>query len=318
MRIALCVLLAGAFLAITPAQQMADPDFHAGVAHPAYTDHHPVLLIDQAHNNFHTAEGRYKPFADLLRSDGYDVREGKDKFSSKSLRGVDVLVIANALGEDATDTSSGPAFTPPECDEVRDWVRGGGALLLISDHTPFGAAADDLAREFGVEMGKGFVMDPAHSQGNLTFLVYSRENGLLGDHPITRGRSDTEKVDRVVAFTGQSLSVPQGAAVLMRIADGAYEAPSRKDVQAAGAGLNGSGPHEPLAQHGKPAGGRAQGLAMHFGKGRVAMFGEAAMFSAQLIKSPNGGEVRFGMNLPGTDDRQFLLNTLHWLSGALK
>ncbi len=29
-------------------------------------------------------------------------------------------------------------------------------------------------------------------------------------------------------------------------------------------------------------------------------------------------ETRFGMNVPGNDDRQFALNALHWLSGLLK
>jgi hypothetical protein len=52
----------------------------------------------------------------------------------------------------------GPAFTPAECDAVRDWVRGGGALLLIADHVPWGDASAILARQFGVEMGLGIVI----------------------------------------------------------------------------------------------------------------------------------------------------------------
>ena len=40
--------------------------------------------------------------------------------------------------------------------------------------------------------------------------------------------------------------------------------------------------------------------------------GEAAMFSAQVYE-----DFRFGMNTPGNDDRQFALNVMHWLSGAL-
>src|ERR1700752_2025562 len=38
-------------------QQMADPNFDARVANPAYTTNHPRLLFDEAHNNFHTASG---------------------------------------------------------------------------------------------------------------------------------------------------------------------------------------------------------------------------------------------------------------------
>ncbi|MGH9968159.1 MAG: hypothetical protein ACREBG_10060 [Pyrinomonadaceae bacterium] len=58
------------------------------------------------------------------------------------------------------------------------------------------------------------------------------------------------------------------------------------------------------------AAGRAQALALPFGAGRVVVFGEAAMLTAQ--------NVNFGMNYPGTDDRQLALNVLHWLTGLLK
>jgi hypothetical protein len=59
---------------------------------------------------------------------------------------------------------------------------------------------------------------------------------------------------------------------------------------------------------------------MTFGKGRLVVLGEAALFSAQIITLPNGDrQVTFkaGMNAPGNDNRQFALNVLHWLSGLL-
>jgi hypothetical protein len=76
----------------------------------------------------------------------------------------------------------GPAFTPVECDAVRDWVRGGGSLLLIADHVPWGDASAILAQRFDIEMGRGIVMDLKHADGNPTRLVFSVENGLLGEH----------------------------------------------------------------------------------------------------------------------------------------
>jgi hypothetical protein len=65
--------------------------------------------------------------------------------------------------------------------------------------------------------------------------------------------------------------------------------------------------------------GRAQGVALAFGRGRVIVMGEAALFSAQILKTGKPGEpdLRFGMNVPGNDDRQFALNALHWLSRAI-
>ena len=80
------------------AQQFADPEFDAKVDRPAFPDHHPLVLLDEAHNNFHTADGRYKPFADLLTNDGFEVKPNKEKFSSQSLKGCTILVVANAQG----------------------------------------------------------------------------------------------------------------------------------------------------------------------------------------------------------------------------
>ncbi|MBZ5597006.1 MAG: hypothetical protein LAN83_01680 [Acidobacteriia bacterium] len=67
--------------------QQPDPDFHAQVAQSAYTAEHPKVLFDAGHINFHTADGNYKPFADLIRNDGYLVVPNKHKFTPESLRG---------------------------------------------------------------------------------------------------------------------------------------------------------------------------------------------------------------------------------------
>jgi hypothetical protein len=121
-----------------------DPAFDSSVARPEYTREHPRVAIDQAHHNFHTMEGRYRPFAELLTSDGYEVVPGSTEFDASDFSSVRVLVIANALGG-ATSRAAKPAFSASECDAVERWVRNGGALLLIADHTPFGSAAHDLA-----------------------------------------------------------------------------------------------------------------------------------------------------------------------------
>ena len=48
-------------------------------------------------------------------------------------------------------------------------------------------------------------------------------------------------------------------------------------------------------------------------KGRVAVFGEAAMFTAQLNV---WASTKMGMNGPIADQNpQFLLNVMHWLTG---
>lgn len=275
--------------------QRADPNFDTKVARPAYTTKHPRVLFDEAHNNFHTTDGRYKPFAEVIASDGYTVIPNKEKFSGDLLAKGDILIIANALGAAGMGQpgASDSAFTKVECDAVRNWVRAGGSLLLITDHAPFGSAAESLAGQFGVDMSKGYTSDPKNSEGGETSLVFTRENNLLGDHPITRGRDDSERIRRVQTFTGQSLKGPAGSVAILKLGETASdEGPDGKPVSAAG---------------------RAQGVAFAFGEGRVVVMGEAAELSAQLI-----GTEKFGMNVPGLDNRQMALNIMHWLSDLLE
>src|SRR5262249_3510645 len=104
-----------------------------------------------------------------------------------------------------------------------------------------------------------------HAEGNPTRLVFSAENGLLGDHPIVRGRNRAEQVRRVVAFTGQSLTVPAHATALLKISSDATESFDPEDQRKIAAGLSAGTKIE----------GRGQGIAMLFGKGRVVVFGEA-------------------------------------------
>lgn len=286
------------------AQQVADTAFHPQVgppAHPAGSG--PLVVIDAAHDNFHTADGRYLPFAELLRRDGYRVLGNDRPFSAASLAGTRVLVIANAIA--AEDLGRGiapihPAFTAAEVAAVHAWVADGGSLMLIADHMPFGDAAAPLARAFGVTMLGGFAMDSAtEASGNFTFRA---DDGSLADTPISRGRTASERVDSVRSFTGQVftikrgtplLTVPGGVTVLHP--DTAWQFGERTPRVAARGAL--------------------QGAAIEVGKGRVAVFGEAAMFSAQLA-GPN--RVPVGMNSPGAPrNGQFLLNVIHWLTGEL-
>jgi hypothetical protein len=298
------VLLVAAAIPVYLSQR-ADFGWNPGVASPRFASTHPLAVVDQAHHNASTAGwgNRYWPFARLLRADGYDVREGTRAFEPGSLRDVDVLVIANASGAAKPQflginlpvrrvgRREDPAFTAEEVRTVADWVERGGSLLLIADHAPFGSAAEAMAAAFGVRMGKGFVEVPDEKSDP---LLFSTQNERLGDHPILSGDASGGVVRRVMTFTGQSLSGPAGSAVLLRLPRSAVEyVPDGSNL-------------EP-----RPAG-EAQALALSWGQGRVVVLGEAAMLTAQVA---NG--IPFGMNSPGNDNRQFALNTMHWLSRAL-
>jgi hypothetical protein len=318
--IALAMLLLGAH---GWAQQISDPAFDASVARPAYAKGGPTVVIDEAHLNFHTAAERYRPFAQLLRNDGYRVQSGKTPFTLRGLRGVDVLVIANAGSPNAGDATA-PAFTEAECEVVQQWVDRGGALLLIADHAPFGLVAANLAARFGVSMGKGWVFDrnaraDDPGDGLTTQLTFSRSNGLLGSHVLLQGRGAQEAIDQLRTFTGQSLGIPPSAAVLMQLSDTAREAPDQANLNQAAAAVRKEVPlAETTAAYSASVAGRAQGIAMSHGKGRVVVLGEAAMLSAQVATMPDGRQIKAGMNVPGNDNRQFALNVMHWLSGLLR
>ncbi|MHC4566134.1 MAG: hypothetical protein ACYTE3_10295 [Planctomycetota bacterium] len=179
------------------AQQTGDPNFHPRIDNPAYSfGKGPAVLIDGAHNNFHTAEGRYKPFADLLLKDGYQVYALSDEFTKDSLQKADILVIVNALHERNLKSWTLPtpsAFTEKEISAVERWVSSGGALLLIADHMPFPGAAKDLAAAFGFTFNNGFAFAPGKGKQGTRF---NREDGSLRDHPITRGSAPDEKIVR--------------------------------------------------------------------------------------------------------------------------
>lgn len=310
-RLALALgLIVLAVAAPAAAQQMTDPDFHPTVARPAFAADGPMVTIDGAHNNFHTVDGRYAPFAALLQADGYQVRGGTAAFDAGGLDRVDVLVIANA-----GPSNGGSPFTAGEIEAVEAWVRGGGRLLLIADHAPFGTAAEALAARFGVRMGKGYAFAMTGDADLTTNLAYPPE--AFGDHPIIAGRSADERVASVTAFTGQSLQGPPGATILLPMTAGAREAQDLPTLQALAGRLDGgAAPQAALAELSTPAL-PAQGLAFTHGEGRVVVLGEAGMLSAQVVRFPDGRpETRFGMNVaPG--NAQFGLNIMHWLTGLL-
>lgn len=278
-RIAVCIL--AALIAGACARQAPK------TARPAVRQ----VLFDEAHHNVHTAGGRYKPFVDLIDPEGFVVTPSSAPFTTESLQGYDLLVIAGARSGGAEvplEERGRPAFTDAEADAVREWVRGGGALLLITDHYPIGGAAQTLADRFGVTMSNAFTEDPEHQRLSPIEIVFTRKEEMIAEHPITRG------VKKIVTFGGQSLHGPLMDSVnLLRLSPAAMDRlPDGRRI---------------------PAEGRSQALALPFGNGRVVVLGEAAMLTSQ-----EGETGTIGFTVPGYDNRQFALNVVRWLAGDLR
>jgi hypothetical protein len=289
------------------AQQVPDLGFEPTIERPQYpADQGPRVLVDSAHLNFHTADGGYSAFAKLLRRDGYRVGASTETFSAESLARADVLVIANAMHEDSKDAfaplPSRSAFTEAEVAAVERWVRGGGSLLLIADHMPLAGHAETLAAAFGVRFHNGFAVD-AQQNGQ---IAYRRSDGSLVAGPIADGRSAGERVDLLRSFAGQAfrvdptvdatplLALPEGSLVLLPEVAWQF---SERTPRISAANL-------------------LQGALVRHGEGRVAVFGEAAMFTAQLA-GPQ--KIQVGMNSPeAPENARYLLNVMHWLGGTLR
>ncbi len=281
----------------------ADSGYDTTVQSPQLLQRHPRVLFDVGHRNAHTPRGRFGPFCKLIESDGCRVSTHRSAFDAAALGECDILVVVNGCGPGDGDQRTASPFDSAECAAIRAWVEGGGSLLLVADHHPYGEAAAKLASEFGVEMSGGWTDDEAHARagsGDPGQLLFSRANGLLGEHAITRG------VNVVETFTGQSLRGPAGSVSLMTLVETAVDR-----VPKASATEEKNGVRKTTFQTDDlPAGGRSQGLALQFGKGRVVVLGEAAMLTAQI--DANSGR-KFGMNTGGNDDRDFALNVVRWL-----
>lgn len=279
--------------------QRADPAFRPSIPQPTYGPRvGPVIWVDEAHHNIVATAGRYRPFAASLEADGYVVKPFRAEFSSVSLQEVGLLVIGNPLHPRNLEDWSLPApsaFTASEIRALFAWVSRGGALLLLVDHMPFPGAAGELAQAFGLEFLNGYVEDPQ----TWAPIVFRRTEGTLVQHPVTDGGSMTDRIDAVATFDGAAFRATAAHPILvLGPRHVSYHPEKSWDI-------NDSTPTHPVD-------GWLQGALLEVGAGRVAVFADATMFSAQ-IGAPS--RPKLGMNTPeGAENLQLLRNVLRWLT----
>jgi len=170
----------------------------------------------------------------------------------------------------------------------------------MADHMPCGGASAEVPAPLGILLTNGYATDAACAADE---FLFQRSDRTLADHPITRGRGTPERIDSVRTFTGQAFRIIGPATPLLILAPETVllfpsEAWKFSDTT-------------PKMR----ADGLWQGAVLTRGRGRIAVFGEAAMFSAQV----SGPQRRpMGMNMPtAAQNPQFLLNVMHWLAGLL-
>ena len=282
------------------AQQVPDSLFAHRAPVPAYAKGTgPVVMIDEAHHNFHRKDGRYQAFSNVVEVDGYQVVAGDTPFTEQLLARTRVLVVANALADEGPWVlPTAPAFTYDEIAVVRTWVEGGGSLFLIADHMPFGGAAASLGAAFGFNWVNGYAL-----RSDNAIERFTRERGNLMASPITDASGPSDRIGSILMFTGSAFLAPSHATVITRLLDDytillPQEAGHFTDTTAIIDGRH-----------------FCNGAMLEQGKGRVVCFGEAAMFSAQFA-GPD--RTPMGMNQPGAEQNpQLLLNIIHWLDHRL-
>lgn len=275
-------------------QQIADTTFTFPIARPAYAfGQGSVVAVDAAHNNFHTLDGRYAPFGKVLANDGYRLVSNDVPLTPEALKTYRIFVISNPLDSSNTANWQLPtpsAFSDTEISALNTWVKAGGSLLLIADHMPFAGAAHDLAKSFGFDYLNCFAFDNRRRSLERFF----KSNGTLAANALTQG------IDTVITFTGSAFRIPPGAAPFLLLRDYTLLSPE----------VAWQFEENTPATRGE---GYYQGASMSYGKGRVVVMGEAAMFTAQL-SGPNRSPV--GLNRPeARQNNQLLLNIIHWLDG---
>jgi hypothetical protein len=241
-------------------------------------------------------------FGKLATQDGFVVRPARGKISRGSLGRAKVLVIANAIAAANRDDwvlPAIPAFDAKEIAAIRQWVEAGGGLMLIADHMPFPGAIAPLAQEFGFVFANGYVFR-GEEEGNFTL---SRARGELLSQTITDNMGDTYRIDSVHVFTGSAFRTVAPVETLMVLGRGFNLVLPQAAWQFSSLTPRMS------------AEGLLQGAVKRVGKGKIAVFGEAAMFTAQLA-GPQRAPMGMNASIAGQNAR-FCRNVVRWLADVM-
>ena len=292
------------FTITSQAQMLNDTPFNANVVHPKFKKGYgPKILIDAGHHNFVVELGLNKPLFDVASSDGYQIKIDSMQFTKEYLSNYNIVVIWPAMPfkfgskNQVTDEIT---FTTDELNALHDWVSNGGSLLMFSEHAPIDKSVTPLFNKFGIQLSTGIVVDSLNSDTPIempswkySFLKFTSKNGLLNtEHPITKGEKKNERISNILTIGGSGLT-GDGYTNILKLSSSAM---IKK--------WNGTMPS------GTP---NSQCLAGNVGKGKLVALGDCNGFTAMSLKS-GGYKLSAGMQVSGYDWKQFVLNTLHWLS----
>jgi hypothetical protein len=169
---------------------------------------------------------------------------------------------------------------------------------------PLAGAAASLAAAFGVEFNDGFAVagfrTEAEARANFMQPVcFTAASGSLRAHPVTSVALPGGRIDHVCTFSGQAFQAGPDARPLLVLPAGFLSLMPEKAWR-----------FTPQTAR-VPVGGWLQGATLLPGRGRLAVFGEAAMFTAQITEDGR----RMGMNATEADQNaNFVRNVVAWLA----
>jgi hypothetical protein len=277
-----------------------DNDFDVSVSDPKLTSIKPKVLFDEAHKNHHQIEKTYKPFATLIINDGCVIKSTDKAIDKAALTNTDVYIIGTAMGkEDPGDKSP---FSQNEVDEIEQWVKDGGSLLLITEHFPIGLAMTPVLSKFGLQVHNGYTEDTLLNNNEVRdALLFTKAKGNLSTtHPIL------ENVEKLNTFTGSSVRGDSTWTQLLIFTQNAQNYNVKVDVKRNGGDITTSIEYADFY----PAKGFSQAICKQYGKGKIVVLAESAFITAQFDKNGN----KYGMNSPNQDNKQFVLNLMRWLA----
>ncbi|MFT4092540.1 MAG: hypothetical protein QM640_02785 [Niabella sp.] len=294
------IVLLCIYSAKTFGQQVSDTLFSPGISNAAYSlNMGPVVAIDEGHNNFHTQSGRYVTLSKLLKQDGYVVQKFEGSLEKNKLKDIDILIIANSLNSSNVNNWALPvpsAFSDAEIKTLNTWVKKGGRLLLIADHMPFPGAAQKLGASFGIDFQNVFASDKRRRELD----YFTRSDGSLVNSQLTEG------LDSIVTFGGSAFSITGSTFTPILVLDHNYALIYQDTARV-------FNKNTVI----KPAAGWLQLACFSYGKGRIVVSGEAAMFSAQVVVQRNNWKM--GFNNPGARNNVPLIqNLFRWLGDGIK
>lgn len=243
-----------------------------------------IITLDgptlQVHAHFEAKENPEKRlltfFEDLGRAcPGATIEIARSGPTAKTLDKADVYVIPTRLDP----------WRPGDISAIAEFVRQGGGLWMLSNHHPYHAPDDALAKVFDIVFEPTFY----HRKGRVTEI----SGDLLFDHPVLGGSDGTEPVATLVTNTTCSLRSPRAAPV-------AALSPAMADR------LTGESPPT----------GALYALALDeqhhpdlTGKGRVLAVADSGFLGRGDTAYPGPGQIEQG------DNRAFIRNAVRWLCG---